>query len=361
MALIKATIDLGAIKRNYRTIADFVGKGTITSVVVKNDAYGMGAKKVSTALYDAGCRDFWTAYLSEALTIRKVLPNDAKIYYLQGFQGSDIPVIKEKQIIPVINSLNEFNAIRNNNLEFVLFVDTGFSRLGLRAEEIDAILPQLEHEHIAYVISHLACSDDVKHPMNLSQKTAFDNILEKIRTKISVKAGLSASDGALLGNEYTYDIVRIGAFLYDIHESVTLRAENTLTLETQVLQRYTLPAGSTVGYSAMYNAQNDMKLAVISIGYADGLRRHLGNKGYVHFYRDGKIYKAPIIGNVSMDLTTCDVSNIPDELTEPGAIATLLSKDYRVKDMANDAGLLTYEVLIGLQLKPDRVDVIYKY
>ena len=112
MALIKATIDLGAIQRNYKTIADFVEKDTVTSAVVKNNAYGMGAQEVSSALYDAGCRDFWTAYLAEALTIRTVLPNDAKIYYLQGFRKNDIPIVKEQNIVPVINSLDEFNAIK---------------------------------------------------------------------------------------------------------------------------------------------------------------------------------------------------------------------------------------------------------
>ena len=359
MAFIKATIDLGAIKKNYRTIANFVGNSTITSAVVKDNAYGMGATKVSMSLYDAGCRDFWVAYLAEALTIREVLPSDAKIYYLQGFLGNDIPLVKEHNIIPVINSLNEFNAIKNNNIEFVLFVDTGFSRLGLRADDIDAILPQLEHENIAYVISHLACSDDIKHPMNLAQKAAFDNILAKIRTKISVKASLSATGGALMGKSYAYDLVRIGSFLHDIQLNSPLQAENVLTLETRVLQRYILPAGNTVGYSATYTAPHDIKLAVISIGHGDGLRRNLGNNGFIYFYGTEKIYKAPIIGNLSMDLTTCDVTGIPDELTKPGAIATILSKDYRVKDMANDAGLLTYEVLIGLQLKPDRCDLFY--
>ena len=360
MSFIKATIDLGAIKQNYRTIANFVGNSTITSAVVKDNAYGMGATEVSMALYDAGCRDFWVAYLAEALTIRKVLPSDAKIYYLQGFLGNDIPLVKEHNIIPVINSLNEFNAIKNNNLEFVLFVDTGFSRLGLRMDEIDTILPQLQNEHIPYVISHLACSDDRTHPMNLAQKTAFDNILEKIRTQIDVKASLSATGGALLGHEYVYDLVRIGSFLHDIQINSPIQAENVLTLETRVLQRYSLPAGNTVGYSATYTAPHDITLAVISIGHGDGLRRKLGNNGFIHFYGDKKIYKAPIIGNLSMDLTTCDVTGIPDELTKPGAIATILSKDYRVKDMANDADLLSYEVLIGLQFKPDRCTIVYK-
>ena len=361
MAFIRATIDLGAITRNYKTISNFVGESTVASAVVKDNAYGMGSQKVSHALYDAGCRDFWTAYLAEALTIREVLPSDARIYYLQGFQESDIPVAKEQNIIPVINSLNEFNDIKGRNLEFVLFVDTGFSRLGLRDDDIDAILLQLENEKIAYVISHLACSDDIKHPMNLSQKTAFDSILAKIRTKINVKASLSATGGALMGKDYAYDLVRIGSFLHDIQLNSPIDAESVLTLETRVLQKYALPAGSAVGYSATYTAPHDIKLAVISIGHGDGLRRSLGNKGVILFYGRDKVYKAPLVGNISMDLTTCDVTDVPDELTNPGTVATLLSKDYRVKDMAKDAELLSYEVLIGLQLKPDRCEVVYKH
>lgn len=360
MAFIKATIDLGAIKRNYATIADFVGKDTVTSAVVKDNAYGMGSERVSRALYDAGCRNFWVAYLAEALTIRKVLPNDAKIYYLQGFQEVDIPIVKTHNIIPVINSMNEFNEVKGNNIEFVLFVDTGFSRLGLRTDDIDKIIPQLTKEKIAYIISHLACSDEIKNPMNIAQKTAFDDILCKIRTKIEVKAGLSATGGALLGKEYAYDIVRIGSFLHDIQLNSPLEAENVLTIETKVLQKYDLAAGSTVGYSATYTASHDIKLAVISIGHGDGLRRNLSNRGFIHFYGHDKIYKAPIIGNISMDLTTCDVSNIPDTLTEPGMPAVILSKDYRVKDMAKDASMLSYEVLMGLQLKPDRCGIVYK-
>ena len=360
MPLIKATIDLGAIRRNYRTIADFVGRTVVTSAVVKDNAYGMGSQKVSRTLYDAGCRDFWVAYLAEAETVRQVLPTDAKIYYLQGFQKSHIPVIKDKQIIPVINSRDEFNSIKGNNVEFVLFVDTGFSRLGLHTDDIDAILPQLEQEKVAYVISHLACSDDVSHPMNLAQKTEFDNIMEKIRSKVSVKASLSATGGALVGGDYAYDLVRIGAFLHGIQLNSPFSAENVLTLETQVLQKYILPAGSTVGYSTTYTAPHDIKLAVVSIGYGDGLRRHLGNKGSILFYGYGKMYKAPIIGNVSMDLTTCDVTEIPDKLTEPGMTATVLSKDYRVEDMARDADLLSYEILIGLQLKKERCNILYQ-
>lgn len=360
MAFIKATINLGAIQRNYRTIANFVGSGTVTSAVVKNNAYGMGSAKVSKALYDVGCRDFWVAYLSEALTIRKVLPSDARLYYFQGFRRSDIPIIKMHNILPVINSLDEFNEVKRNNVEFVLFVDTGFSRLGLRETDIEEVLPYLVQENIAYVISHLACSDDITHPMNLAQKTAFDNALAKIKSKIDVKAGLSATGGALFGKEYAYDIVRIGSFLHDIQLNSPLEAENVLTLETKVLQRYTLLAGNTVGYSATYTAPKDIKLAVISIGHGDGLRRNLGNKGVVHFYGRNKVYKAPIVGNISMDLTTCDVTGIPDELTVPSSIATILSKDYRIKDMAKDAGLLSYEVLIGLQLKPERCEVFYE-
>ena len=359
MSFIKAYIDLNAIKSNYNSIADYVGCNVITSAVVKDNAYGLGAVNVSKSLYDVGCRDFWVAYLSEAIELRKILPIDANIYYLQGWQVEDIHYINQYHLIPVINSIGELNKIKGKGIEFVIFIDTGFSRLGIRHQEIDDILNIIKCENIKYVISHLACADDKTNKMNLSQKRLFDNALSKIRTVINVKASLSATCGALLGREYCYDLVRIGSFLYDIWQDPMLCSNNVLTIETKVLQKYDIPKGSSVGYNASYISDKTIKLAVVSIGYGDGLRRSLSNKGHILFYGNNKIYKAPIVGNISMDLTTIDVSDIPDHLTEPGMSATILSNDYRIRDMAMECNECIYEVLVGLKLTQNRTEVFY--
>ncbi|MBR1479828.1 MAG: alanine racemase [Alphaproteobacteria bacterium] len=358
MEFIKAIVDLCAIKRNYLKISELVGAVT-TSVVLKSNAYGLGSIRVSQALYDVGCRYFWVAYLKEALALQKVLPADANLFYLQGFQKSDLQIIKNSNIVPVINSLHEFEQISKNNVAFALHVDTGLSRCGLRPEDIDRVLPALAYERVVCVLSHLACSDEKDNPMNSAQKNLFDELLAKIRTRTDTKASIAATGGTLLGREYFYDMVRIGSFLYRIQISTDMDAENVLTLETRVLQKYNLSAGHTVGYGATFTATRALKLAVVSIGYADGLKRSLSNKGIVGFYDEDRFYKAPIIGRISMDMTACDVSEIPDELTEPGATATILSEDYTVKDMAEDAGVIPSEILTGLNFSPERISRVY--
>ena len=356
----KATIDLGAVKSNYRTMARLVGTNVITSAVVKSDAYGLGAVRISQALYAEGGRNFWTAYLIEALEIRKVLPLDANIYYLQGFQKSDIIVAKEHKVTPVINSIDDFKDVIGNDVEFVIHIDSGLSRLGMRPEEVDEILPNLENEKIAYVISHLACSDEKDHPFNQRQKESFDKSLKKIRSKIDVKAGISATGGALLGRNYSFDMVRAGAFLYGIDTGSEVKPKNVLTLEVPVLQKYKLPAGNSVGYGATYTTTKETTIAVVSIGYADGVKRSLSNRGVIGFYSGEKFYRAPIIGNISMDLLACDVSDIPASVTEVGVNAYVLCNDYSINDMAIDAGVIPYEVLTSINMRSKRFSIFYR-
>lgn len=353
----RALIDLSAVRSNYRTISSIVNQGVTVSAVVKSDAYGLGAVQVAKAVYSEGCRDFWVAYLSEALELSAVLPDDANIYYLQGFQKSDIASIKQTGVIPVINSIDDFGYIVGTGVRFVLHVDSGLSRLGVRPDDIDKILPDLENERISYVISHLACSDEPQSSQNLAQKLAFERALEKIRSRVSVRAGISATGGTFLGRNFSYDMVRIGAFLYGIDVGAAVHPKNVLTVESSVLQKYTLPAGRSIGYGSTYITREPIDVAVISIGYADGLKRSLSNRGYVGFYVDGGFYKAPIVGNISMDLTVCDVTGIP--CVAPGTTATILGPDYSVNEMAKDAGVIPYEVLSSINLSSKRFAMSY--
>lgn len=356
----RAIIDLGEIKNNYELIKKLLPSEVITSAVVKSNSYGIGAKEVSRVLYDAGCRTFWTAYISEALYVREVLPYDAEIFYLQGFRQSDFKLIKERKVYPVINSIEDFNLVIKNEIRFVLHIDSGLSRLGIRPREIDLLLPHLKNEDIAFVISHLACSDERNNPLNEMQQRSFNESLNKIKRVINVKAGISATGGALLGRAFCCDMVRIGAFLYGIQNTEDLKPKNILTITAKVLQKYHIEKGTNVGYSATFQADKDMKIAVVSIGYADGMKRSLSNRGFMGFYdKNGKFYKAPIIGRISMDLTTCDVSNIPDEATEVFSNAFVICPDYTINDMASDSGTIPYEILTSINLTSKRFAVSY--
>lgn len=361
----KAIINIAAVKDNYLKILNFIEGKAICAAVVKNDAYGLGAQKISVSLYETGCRDFFVAYMSEAINIRRVLPLDANIYFLQGFDGSYIEYIKSYSIIPVINSVSEFNNAKGNNIPMVLHVDTGLSRLGIREDDIDIIINDIKSEDVRYVISHLACSDEIENPFNKIQKENFDRILSKIRTyKKDIKAGISASAGTLIGDDYLYDIVRIGAFLYGINpisssSKSSIVPKNVLSLNSRILQKYELDEDVSIGYGATYKTDRKTKIAVISIGYADGIKRSLSNRGYVIFY-DGKIqYKAKILGNISMDLLVCDITDIPDSITNVHDTAHILDDFYTINHMGCDANVLSYEILTSINFKSQRFDIEY--
>lgn len=357
----KVTIDLSAIKENYKMISDLLGENVIASAVVKNDAYGLGAQKVSQALYEIGCTNFWTAYIKEAIDIRRVLPFDANIFFLQGFSNLDIDLMKTYRVTPVINSIEDFHNVKNREIGFVLHVDSGLSRLGLRSEDIDEILPLLKNEEVYYIISHLACSDEKGNELNRIQKDLFDRNLEKIRKVINVKAGISASGGVLLGKEYNYDMVRIGAFLYGIQAAPNIKLKNVFSLKTSVLQRYNLPQGSFIGYGATFKTKRETTLAVISIGYADGIKCSLSNRGIIEFYDElGNAYRAPILGRISMDLIACDVTDIPEELTRISTSAVVIDENYSINEMAIDAGTIPYEILTSINFKSKRFSILYK-
>jgi alanine racemase len=355
----KAIIDLNAIKENYKTISNIIGRNVVASAVIKDEAYGLGAKKVAVSLYEAGCRDFWVAYLKEAIDVRNVLPLDANIYFLQGFELSCIELSKIYKIIPVINSLEEFNLVKKKDIPFVLHIDTGLTRLGVRPNDLEAIIPDLKNETISYVISHLACGNGGS--LDLKQKKVFDEVLAKINNVTKVKASLAASGGTtILRKEFLYDLVRVGAFLYGVNFE-GIPSKNVLSLKTKVLQKYTVEENISVGYNSTYVTTKKTKIAVISIGYADGIKRSLSNKGNVLFYDiSGKYYKAKILGRVSMDIVVCDVTDIPDELTEVYKEVVILDENYSVNEMAEDAGTIPYEILTSINFKSRRFEIFYK-
>ena len=359
----QARIDLGAIKANYLAMRELIGQGTIAAAVVKNDAYGLGAQRVAESLYEVGCRDFWVAYLKEAIDIRRVLPLDCNIYFLQGFHQSYINLIKTYKIIPVINSIDEFNNAKRNNIPMVLHFDTGLSRLGLRPEDVQSILENIKHEHVCYVISHLSSADDKESTISNQQKIRFDAILSEIKSVVpNVKAGVSASAGALLGREFNYDMVRIGAFLYGIEISADsiIKPKNVFSLKTTILQKYEIEKGTAVGYGATYTATKKMTVAILSIGYADGIKRSLSNTGTVLFYDSEKNpYRADIIGRISMDLLACDVTDIPEHITQVNLEAYILDENYSINDMAKDAGTIPYEILTSINFKSKRFEIEY--
>ncbi len=311
------------------------------AVVVKTDAYGLGAEQVVRRLVREGCDAFFVAHAIEGRGVRRVAPK-ADIYVLQGIGADSVDDFAAYGLTPVIANPDMWRFFKNTGITGVrpiIQVETGLNRLGFHTDDI-ADLTADERKGFSYVLSHLACADDQSHFMNARQRSAF----EEIRKQFNIPATLAASDGAFLGEAFHYDMVRFGASLYGLNtvqgQSTTLKP--TVYVSAPILQISDVSAGNFVGYGATYAVETPKKIAVISIGYGDGLPRSLSNKGHVRI----KGVHAPIVGRLSMDNIMCDVTHLSD--IRVGDMAHILDDVYRADDMAQEAGTIGYEILTSL-------------
>lgn len=343
-------INLKLLTKNYNLLKKLASPA-IPAAVVKDDAYGLGAVEVTTSLYNEGCRDFFVAHASEGAIIR---PHalEANIYVLQGIGEDSLPYFKTAHLTPVIClplMLSFWQANKIPGISPLIQIETGLNRLGFTEPELAALTPS-ERTEFAYVLSHLSCADEQAHFMNARQLKNFQTL--KARYFPTTPATLSASDGVFLSPDFHFDMVRLGAAMYGINTAPYRenQMQNILELKAPVLQVKPLKKGEFVGYSATYRALKDQTIAIISIGYGDGLPRSLSNKGLVIFYEEGTPKFCPIIGRVSMDNIICDVSSLKS--IAPGDFGYLINNDYTVDDIARDAGTIAYELISNLGKNP---------
>ncbi|CAB4327143.1 MULTISPECIES: alanine racemase [unclassified Brucella] len=367
------TIDLAALRHNYSAIATRIAP-TRTAAVVKADAYGLGASRVAPAFYEAGCRDFFVAHLGEAVALKPFLKPDTTLYVLNGLQPGTEAACAREGILPVLNSLEQVEnwaalATRlGKKLPALLQFDTGMSRLGLSAKEFDRLLENvtlLSRIDIKFAISHLANGDEPGNAANARQLAKMTALLARLP---KLPAALANSGGTFLGKTYYFDLARPGIALYGIdperqHDfSDKVAHENkepkhsilpVLTLSARVIQVRDVDKGATVGYGGTYVAKGPMRIATIAVGYADGLFRSLSNKGAA-FFGDTRL---PIIGRVSMDSITLDVTSLPEGTLKLGSLVELIGPHQRLEDVARDCDTIPYEILTALGNRYARVYV----
>jgi len=351
-------INLNNLLDNYITLKN-IANNAVAAAVIKDDAYGLGAEKIAKMLHDkAECRNFFVAHAVEGEKIAKIL-NDVTIYVLQGIGDDSLDIFKHtSQLVPVISSPQMFEFWKKNKIDRckpAIQIETGLNRLGFRENEIEKLTDD-ERKMFSLVMSHLACGDEKEHFMNKHQIETFDRLKKKYFNDLP--ASLSASDGVFLGNDFHYDMVRLGAAMYGINTAPYRlnQMKNVVSIKAPILQIADLPKGDFVGYSATYRASSDKKIAIVSIGYGDGIPRSLSNVGNVFFCVGEKIYEANIIGRVSMDNIICDVSNI--ENLKCGDWGYLASDFYTLDDMARRAETISYEIMSRVG-KNKRFDVKY--
>jgi alanine racemase len=344
------TIDLAAIVANWRLLAARAAPAECAAVV-KADAYGLGAAKVAPALARAGCRSFFVATLAEGLALRPLL-GDAAIHVLNGLHGAEPQAFADARLQPVLPSLAEVDlwlAAIGDRAPAGLHLDTGMARLGLPPQEVDRLAQdrdRLGRLRLGLVMSHLACPDEPEHPMNRAQLARFRDLLDQLKLPPHIPRSLAASSGIFLGADFAFDLARPGAALYGIapltnHPNPMMQV---VLLQGKILQTRFVDTGMTVGYGATHRFARPARLATVGVGYADGFMRALSNRGGA--YIGGR--RVPLVGRVSMDLITLDVSELPEATTQPGALVDLIGPHNPLDAVGAEAGTIGYEILTSL-------------
>jgi len=352
------TIDLAALKANWRQLRDKALPAECAACV-KADAYGLGIERCAAALAEAGCRTFFVATPEEGRKLR-AQQSEAVIYVLDGLMPGLAPFYLTHGLRPALSSLEEFAewAAAAPGAKAALHIDTGINRLGLMVRDVEALAAdpgQLAGIDLALVMSHLASADEPDHPTNEAQRALF----ERLRTLLPpAPASFANSAGVFLGAPFHFDLVRPGVALYGGNPFARLAnpMRPVAHLEATVLQVREVAAGSKVGYGGAWTAQKDSRIATLAAGYRDGLLRSLAarpGKPPAHVWLAGE--RAPVVGRISMDLTTVDVSARPAGHVRRGMTAEIIGDHIPVDELAAAAGTIGYEILTALGSRFARV------
>ena len=330
-------INLDNIKRNWLYLNKISSKNAKTGVVLKANAYGLGVSKVGPTLWEAGARSFFVATIEEAIELNKYIPKNSKIYTLNGYSERHKRAVDSFSIIPVLNSPKQLSSFLNFHPQkkACLQIDIGMRRLGFQERELKEYQQTIKSLNLDLIIGHLSCADDTNNPSN---KLALQYFKAKTATLPRIKKSISASHGIFLGKSYNFDVTRPGIALYGGVRNQGLL--EVITVQLPVLQTHDMNPGEGVGYGLTYTTKTTKRVATLFGGYADGIMRNLSQKGFVYYNGE----PCPILGRVSMDLITVDISHlktIPEKLT-------LLGKSQTINDLADKAGTITHEILTSL-------------
>jgi alanine racemase len=366
-------VSLKQIARNFLAVRDVVGPEVEVMPVVKADAYRHGAIEVSRALINAGAGWLAVSNVEEGVILREH-GITARILVMADFLPSERPALLQYDLTPVIHSLADVQewerlaADRAEPAAYHLKIDSGMGRLGTRASapEILEAIHAAPHARLEGLMTHFASAANYASTQTDEQVRAFGTICSGLG-----QAGvhprylhLSSSTPIAYGRRDAWQrMVRPGHAIYGYVSPVAkgaapaqlLNVQPALTWKTAVLAVKDLPAGALVGYGGMFRAPEPMRIAVLAAGYADGIPHRLSNKGRVIV----KGQLAPIVGAVSMDVTTIDVTHCPP--VQVGDAVTLLGSEGDIsidaQQMARLAGTISYSVLCGIHARVKRIYV----
>jgi alanine racemase len=358
------------IAENYQAVRAAAGPGVEILAVVKADAYGHGAVEVARTLAGQGARWLAVSSVEEGATLR-----DAGIPLRILVMADNLPgtrqALIEHDLTPVVHTLEDLRALdeaartADRELRYHLKIDTGMGRLGTQAAvaEIAAAVEAAGHMRLEGLMTHLASAADYTTRSTDRQVRAFQELCGNLcRGPIAPEYfHMAATIPIAYGRREAFgNMVRPGHALYGYVSPARgeappsqLQVQPALTWKASVLAVKEVPEGTAIGYGGMFRAPRAMRIAVLAVGYADGVSHRLSNRGQV--IAAGKL--APILGAVSMDLTTIDVTECPSIV--PGDAVTLLGREGDVtlnaQQIARAAGTISYDILCRISARVKRV------
>jgi len=365
-------VSLDRIARNYRNVRAAVGPGVQVMAVVKADAYGHGALAVSRTLVREGAQWLAVSSVDEGVALRLAgIPS--RILVMAGFLPQEREAVMEYDLTPTAHSLEDIAELDRMAeraglpLAFHLKIDSGMGRLGTRAEpaEIVTALAALRHARIEGLMTHFASAADFTSPQTDRQLARFHACLAALRAAdIGVDCVHTSSTNAIgyARKDAWHNMVRAGHALYGYVSPARgaaaapiLDVQPALTWKAKILAVKDIPEGTLVGYGGTFRAPTAMRIAILGAGYADGVFHRLSNRGKA--IAAGQI--VPIVGTISMDLTTIDITRTPE--LKPGDDVTLLGAEGEAhldaQQIAKVAGTISYNILSSISARVRRVYV----
>lgn len=346
------TIHLGHLALNYRLLRTCALPSEIMAVI-KANAYGHGLLDVADALMQEGCKTFAVTDATEGVLLRQHTHQDINIILLSGiFDAEDACLCKTYQLIPVLSQIEQLNYLKSTHYagHIWLKVDTGMSRIGVAS--LGDFVTQIQDYpfHIAGIMSHLACADTPEAPLNRMQLDAFRQLQQT--TNFPAYSLLNSAGLIGLSSQINTDIVRPGIALYGDEPipSQPLGLKPVMQLSSKIIQLRPIKKGQGVSYGATWIAPTDMQIAVVAMGYADGLPRLLSNQGEV-LHKSGRL---PIVGRICMDYCLLAVTTNTVQTGDEVIFFGYTQHAPTATEVAQQCQTISYELFTGMQSRLTR-------
>jgi alanine racemase len=361
-------VDLDALAHNIRQVKNQLAPDTELVAIVKADAYGHGAVTVAQAALRQGAASLGVATITEGIELRR--SNIKAPILLLGASNtpSQIRTIADWHLQPTICSPKQAlmfsttlsTAGYTEDLSVHICIDTGMSRLGTSWQTAHQLVKLVEHLprlKIVSIYSHFATADSADTQTMVLQNTRFQDAIAQLKTATPLPLHIANSAATLQGRHLHYDKVRVGLALYGLypapHFQEKIDLQPVLQVKARITQVKTIPAGTGVSYGHQFVTQQETRVAVIGIGYADGVSRRLSNQ--INVLIRGQ--QVPQIGAITMDQLMVDVSSVPD--LQEGEIVTLIGQDgderLTIDSWAEKLGTISWEILCGFKQRLPRL------